>query len=161
MELNFKSLTEEIESQHTEMKTLFLGLSKFVVESLQYNVSRDKINELQTLVDCLAQSSISPDLLKDIDTALSVLVKNSMPHSDSSTLVIRLKLTEICKKVQETEELCKSVNDILISFGKSTDLQNLLEVIKTFQKGNENVMKNILQKLQILSPRAGNSTSSL
>ena len=165
---NLETINKRTESKVDELKVMFVAMSKLLAdENIRQNISRNKLFELETWIGCLAQSSISPDTLKEIKTLLDILAKNSMAGNDSDNITcelntLRVKLSQVYMKMQGTEELCvnicKSVDGISDDDDINKQLQKQLKVIKQIQKDNEMYMNEILQQLNNVSPICDNET---
>ena len=163
-----ETINKRTESKVDELKVMFLAMSKLLTdENIRQNMSRNKLSELETWIECLAQSSISPDTLKEIKTLLDILAKNSMAGNDRDNInrelnTLRVKLSQVYLKMQGTEELCvnicKSVDGISDDDDINKELQKQLKVIKQIQKDNEMYMNGILQQLNNVSPICDNET---
>ena len=109
------------------------------------NISRIKFNELETQIACLAQSSISNDILKEVRSMLGIAVQNCKPGDviDANDMMSELntleaKLSQIYLKVQATEWLCVTICQSVIAASDdecvNKELQKKIGVIKKSKK---------------------------
>ena len=108
------------------------------------NISRIKFNALETQIACLAQSSISNDILKEVRSLLGIAVQNFKPDvTDANDMMSELntleaKLSQIYLKVQATEWLCVTICQSVIAASDdecvNKELQKQIDVIKKSKK---------------------------
>ena len=127
-----ETINKRTESKVDELKVMFLAMSKLLAEeNIRQNISRNKLSELETWIGCLAQSSISPDTLKEIKTLLDILAKNSRASNDSDNITcelntLRVKLSQVYLKMQGTEELCVNICKSLDGISDDDDINKEL-----------------------------------
>ena len=145
------------ESQISELKTMLKAMS---------TLSRDKFNELEEWINCLAQSSISPDIWKEIKTLEDVLAKNSKSsdndsdNTNSSLNSLCVKLSHVYAKMQNTEQTCMNICETISNLSsndedKNKELRKELNVVEQIQKDNKILMDELVQQLNTLSQKNG------
>ena len=165
---NLNKLNKKTHSQLDELKRMFLAMNNLLAdEHVRQTVSRNKLIELETWVSSLAQSSISPDTLREIKILLDVLADNSKPLSSNDNKndeinLLRAKLSQVYMKLQGTDELCvnicKSVDNITDDDDINRELQKQVHVIKQIQNENKMYMSEIVQQLNNMSQIIDNET---
>ena len=167
-----ETLSKKIQTQHVDLKAMHLAMHSLLIDDyIRQNTSRIKLNELETQITCLAQSSISPDLLKEVMSLLDIVVQNCKPGGviDSNNVVgelntLEAKLSQIYLKMKRTERMCVNICQSVIAASHdecvNKELQKQIDVIKTIQEDNDGNMKEILLQLNHLSQTIpGDATS--
>ena len=167
-----ETLTKKIQTQHVDLKAMHLAMHSFLIDDyVRQNISRIKLNELETQITCLAQSSISPDILKEVMSLLDIVVQNCKPGCviDANDMLgelntLEAKLYQIYLKMQATEGLCVNICQSVIAVSDdecvNKELQKQIDIIKKIQGDNEGNMKEILLQLNHLSQTIpGDATS--
>ena len=158
-----EALTNNIHTQHADLKAMHRTMHNLLIDdSIKQNLSRKKLNELETHITCLAQSSISPDTLKEVVSLLDIIAQNSKSTDvtdanselgELSTLVV--KLSQIYFKMQGTDllcfDICKSITDASDDENLNMELQRQIDVIKKIQQDNGRNMKEIYLQLNHIS----------
>ena len=156
------------ESQISELKIMLKAMSTLLSDAVirQSNMSRDKFNELEEWINCLAQSSISPDIWKEIKTLEDVLAKhskssdNDSDNMNSSLNSLCVKLSHVYAKMQNKEQTCMNICETISNLSsndedKNKELRKELNVVEQIQKDNKILMDEIVQQLNTLSQKNG------
>ena len=131
---------------------MFIAMNKLLAEeNLRQNVTRNTIYDLETWITCLTQSSISPDILKEIKTLLDVLADNSRTDSGGNMNNERNKFTNRLEQLQselkKTEEYCAKICNIVDNISGNGEINKELQkqfiAIKQIQEDNKMHMNEI------------------
>ena len=139
---------------------MFMEMNKLLNDNLKQNTSLEKFIELETAVECLAQSSISADVLIEIQTLIKHLSASSVsiqnfPLSNMEMKLINTlhkKLANIYRKLQFTDELCVDINNCVKSTLDGSEVKmaghmKQLNIVQKLQDENEIVLKEISNQL--------------
>ena len=142
-----------IQKQNSDLQTMFVNMNAVFDDFVKHNIPCEKFNELKTTVDCLVQSSVSPDILRDIrvmtDAVVSNsgLVKNSSgANIDRTKKILDEKLTQIYKKMLTMDELCNDTKQSLDDLKSEINISQQaisLTIIEEIRRNNEICMKDI------------------
>ena len=145
---------------HDDVKIMFAEMNKMVNDKLKQQIPRDKFNELEATVNCLAQSSISSDVFREIKSLIRHLAadnefNSSTTHPTNSLTMLHKKLSQIYAKMQMTIKLCTDVRDCVQNtfdenMIKTEEQIRQLSIVCKIQNENEMLMKEILLQMDYL-----------
>ena len=155
MEQKFANLKKIIETQHNELKSLLQSTNEIIRDDIvRQNIARGKLVEFETWISCLAQSSISPDTLKEVIIIADNLTTHNKPDSNSDDMNVELKLfsmrlSQVYSKLQRTEELCANICEFIANISDDGDIKRKLQkqekAIAQVQNNNKISMSEVVQ----------------
>ena len=151
---------QSIQSQYYDMKTMFTDVSKTLIVTAKKTIPKEKFDELETIVDCLAQSNISPDFLREILSQIDNVTTNSVSNNNSTNISSSLhsihgKISQIYKKLESNKQFCIEINqsiNLAVNDPKiqTDELSEQKDFIKKIQEENDLYLKEIKNLLQLM-----------
>ena len=136
---NTSILLKKSEAQHEELKAMLVSMNNFLIENAKKSKNpseKREMEELRSMIDCLAQSSISPDLVNEVKTILEA-VAESTTNTDDRQNKLRNELQEVHSKLKRTEDICNTIiRSLSKKYALNRELQNQISVIENIRREN-------------------------
>ena len=151
---NISSLAKKSDAQHENLKEMLTDMNKLLAENVKQCINPREFKNLLATVDCLAQSSISPDSFNEVKSLTDVLAENVV-NADERDIKLYEELVQIRLKLERTEELCTSLSDLLNSISEKTthtkNFQKQISILDNFRRDNESLKTEFNKQLNDLS----------
>lgn len=116
--------SSESRDKHAHLQALIEWVQRELVDQAARCVSRDTFRELETLVDCLAQSSVSSDSYRQLESMVSNIAANvtspdfinQAVQSEVDKQLARLfeQTLQVRCKIDSTESVCERVKELTV-----------------------------------------------